>query len=101
MIGLDSWERKANEHLLSYINRRLSDNSRVYGAPGSAQQRAATEILVRYKHGWAIDMHEGKGVDIESGEFIGYSLEEQRRAWDECMRRGESEIAMLYARAAA
>jgi hypothetical protein len=101
VINLDAWEIQANKHLLGYINRRLSDNSRAYGAPNSAQQRAATEILVRYKHGWAIDMHEGKSVDPESGEFIGYSLEEQRRAWDGCMRTAEAEIAQLSARVAA
>jgi hypothetical protein len=101
MIDRNSWEIKANKHLLGYINRRLSDNPRAYGAPNSAQQRAATEILVRYKHGWAIDMHEGKGVDRDSGEYIGYSLSEQRKAWEDCMRTAEDEINAIGARKAA
>jgi len=101
MIEIEDWEAKANEHLMGYITRRLREQPHVYSAPNSRQQREAVEILVRYKHAWATDMHEGRGVDPDSGEYIGYTFNEQRKAWGDCMRMAESEINALGARKAA
>jgi hypothetical protein len=92
-LDLDAWERSADKHLMAYIRRRLSENPRAYGPPNSSAQRAATEILVAYKHGWATDMHEGKSVNRDTGELVPYTIEEQQKAWTACMEMAETEIA--------
>lgn len=96
----DYWWRSSNDHMLGYVLRRLSANSRAWGEPNSPVQRTATQIAVRYKNAWATDMHEW-GTDPTTGEVRIPTPEEQKAAWEECMVRAESEIATLFAKAAA
>lgn len=99
--NFDMWDLAANNHLLGYITRRLSKEPRAWGAPNSGEQAAATKLIVRYKHAWAADMREGRGVNTETGEVIPYSTEEQKSSWDDLMRQGEDAIALLLGKAAA
>lgn len=113
----DKWDMGGNLHLLGHITRAMKVDPRCYGPikpftfrwlkdeqrmenPASEQQAVSTRILLRYKHAWATDMREW-GVDEITGEVIEPSPEQQKTAWDDCMRMAEAEIAHLSARAAA
>jgi hypothetical protein len=79
----DEWDVRANLHLLAYIRATLGANPRIWGAPNSDEQAAATAVLVRFKRAWAQDMREWGGE---------VSPEESYRAWHDCMRRAEAQI---------
>lgn len=96
----DPWDIHANTRFMKYITTRLAANSRRWGDPNSREQKAATEVLLAYKHAWARDMREWD-FDRVTGEVLLPSASDQQSAWDECMARAEGEIAMLSAKAAA
>lgn len=96
----DRWSVDANTHFLGYITRAFETEPRRWGAPHSADQRAATEIAVRYKNAWTQDMREWD-IDPSTGEVLIPSPEDQRRTWDDCMRLAEVDIAALFLKAAA
>lgn len=97
----DGWDVTANNRFWKYITRRLTLNSRAWGAPGSNRQIEATQIGVSYKNAWALDMREACTVDRDGGELVLPSEEIQAAAWTDCMSRAEADIALLQRRKAA
>lgn len=102
MIGtkFDRWDIAGNVHFLGYITRLMSSNPHAWGPPNSWIQSECTRIAVRHKNAWAQDMREGKGVS-EQGEFIEYTLNEQKAAWIALMEQAEAAIASMREKAAA
>lgn len=78
-----SWAEQGNVHLLRYVGRR-----------GGATPQA-TRVLVAHKNAWVRDMVDGKGVDMQTGEVLSYSIAEMKSAWNDCMQRAEAEIVRL------
>lgn len=90
----DKWEVRANlDLLMPYIRRRLNENPRRWGTPGSRLQAQATEILVRHKNRWVEHMRDW-GVD-EKGEAEIPPASEQNFVWRSLMEQAEAEIAKL------
>jgi hypothetical protein len=84
----DAWEIAANNHLFAHILRTMQKNPTRYGDPArpSASMVKATALLVAAKKSWAQAMRDAEPV----------SVEEQKRQWNDCMVRAETEIeAML------
>ena len=97
----DGWDITANNRFWKYITKRLTDEPRAWGAPGSTRQVDATRIAVGYKNAWAQDMREADAVDRGSGEVIRLSTEEQDRTWIDAMGRAEADIMALMRKKAA
>ena len=97
----DGWAITSNNRFFKYIGHRLTAEPRAWGPPASTQQAAATRIAVAYKNAWAQDMRDADTVDTQSGEVVRLSQAEQDRAWVDCMKRAETDIAVLMRRKAA
>lgn len=91
----DGWDIAGNTRFWKYITRRLTDQPRAWGAPGSTRQAEATRIAVGYKNAWAQDMRDGCTVDPGSGEIAQPSEAEQTSTWINCMGRAEADIMLL------
>jgi hypothetical protein len=76
----DHWDRKANLHLLAYIQKRPQRYSD--GHPESEYTRVRTAALVAGKKEWAVVMRSAGQVDMS----------DQKEVWANCMAAAERAI---------
>jgi hypothetical protein len=93
--NLDGWDIAGNVRLWKYVTRRLTEVPRAWGAPKSTQLEESTRIIVAYKNAWAQDMRELSGVEASTGEIVQPPEDELTRHFDDCMKRAETDIAVL------
>lgn len=86
----DKWDIAANNRLLSYIMRHIVEKTRFFGAPGSPEMKAKTDILVAAKKRWAALMRDWD-VDRETGEVLEPPMEDQNISWKGAMESAEAE----------
>lgn len=71
----DAWDQAANKYLLGHIAKRVSENTRCYGAPNSEDMAAKVAKLVTAKNSWAADMRDldrGQGVPPDTQKAVWY-----------------------------
>lgn len=98
---LDGWDISGNMRFRRYITHRLTQDTRAWGVPCTAEQAECTRIAVRYKNAWAQDMRESTTLQPDTGEVIQPPVTQQRRQFVDCMQRAESDIRAYRTRAAA
>ena len=93
----DGWAITSNNRFFKYIGHRLTSEPRAWGPPAVHANRPLPPmcIAVAYKNAWAQDMRDADTVDTQSGEVVRLSQAEQDRAWVDCMKRAETDIAVL------
>lgn len=98
------WIAEGNQHLRSYLNTKLAENSQRYGQPASYEamkdpKRAddknldASPEFVRNMHTLAAYKNRWTDMMMDADQGQGVPIDDQQEVWAECMRLAEEEIA--------